>query len=471
MKLNELTLTRAIDLLKNKEITLDDVYADTAKVVAEQNPTINAYLTMNEQALEQAKQRADLPLAGVPIAVKDNYLTKGIVTTASSKLLETFVPQFESTVTARMMAAGGVTYGKTNLDAWAHGSSTETSDFGPTLNPRNTAYVPAGSSGGSAAAVAADMCIAALGTETAGSTRLPAAWCGVVGLKPTYGRVSRAGIVPMGSSLDSPGPITKTVADAALLFGMIAGNDPYDATTTAEPVDDYVATLNDGIKGVRIGVCYLDHEHIAGTPAAKSVEDAAKLFTSLGATVEYVPLSAKPAPKTVLTHEYAISVYTVIQRSEVSSNMARYDGVRYGKDRNALGAEAKRRIMLGTYALMKGVGLKYYQTAQKVRTLYVQNFQDLFTHYDVLISPTSPGYALKLGESAGNPMFGELMDMLVEPSTIAGLPGISVPSYHDPETNLYLGLNIVANLWQEEKILRLAHTYEQHTSFNPWVKS
>lgn len=470
MKLNELTLIKAIEMLRNKEITLDDVYADTRAAVDAHNPSVNAYLALNEQALEQAKQRSTMPLAGVPIAVKDNYLTRGIVTTASSKLLETFVPQFESTVTARMMDAGGVTFGKTNLDAWAHGSSTETSDFGPTLNPRNPAHVPGGSSGGSAAAVAADMCIAALGTETAGSTRLPAAWCGVVGLKPTYGRVSRAGIVPMGSSLDSPGPITKTVADTALLFGLIAGEDPYDATTTDQPVGEYIASLDKGIKGMRIGVCYLDHEHIAGTPAAKSVEDAADLFTSLGAIVEYVPLSAKPAPKTVLTHEYAISVYTVIQRSEVSSNMARYDGVRYGKDRSTLGAEAKRRIMLGTYTLMKGVGLKYYQTAQKVRTLYIQNFQDLFTHYDALISPTSPGYALKLGESAGNPMFGELMDMLVEPSTIAGLPGISVPSHHDPETNLYLGLNIVANQWQEETILRLAYAFEQNTKWNPWIK-
>lgn len=469
MKLNTLTLTKTIELLKKKEISLDDLYTDTQEAVSEKNKELNVYLAMNEEAFEDAKHRVDLPLAGVPIAVKDNFLTKGIVTTASAKLLDNFVPPFESTVSKKMMDAGGVTLGKTNLDAWAHGSSTETSDFGPTLNPRNTAYVPGGSSGGSAAAVAADMCIAALGTETAGSIRLPASWCGVVGLKPTYGRVSRAGIVPMGSSLDSPGPITKTVEDAALLLNIIAGKDPYDATTSDAVVPDYTKMLNDGVRGMCIGVCYLDHEHIKGTPAAAAIEEAAKLFTSMGATVEYIPIAQTLTPKTVLTHEYAISVYTVIQRSEVSSNLARFDGIRYGHARSYFGEEAKKRIMLGTFTLTKGVGQKYYQTAQKVRTLYIRNFQDLFSHFDALISPTSPGYAVKLGESAGNPMFGELMDMLVEPSTIAGLPGISIPCFQDPTTNLHLGLNIVGDLWQEEKILKLAYAFEQTTKWNQWI--
>lgn len=469
MTLNTLTLNEALKKLAKKEFSLTELYRDIDHAVRTMNPELNVYLSINKEAKKQAAD-ADGPLGGLPLAVKDNFLTRGMPTTASSNVLWGFLPPYESTVTERLRKSGGVIYGKTNMDAWAHGSSTETSDFGPTKNPRNTGYLPGGSSGGSAAAVAADMCIAAIGSETAGSIRQPASWCGVVGLKPTYGRVSRAGIVAMGSSLDSPGPIGKTVEDCALLFGLIAGADPYDATTGDMPVPDLTAVQHAGVKGMKIGIVYMDHPHIRGTDVDKAVKQAGKVFASLGAHVEEVPLSEKLEEGKILTPDYAIGVYTVVQRAEVSSNLARYDGVRYGRDRSYFGEEAKRRIMLGTFTLSKGYADKYYIRAQQVRSLYIKNFHDLFGRYDILISTPTPGYALPLGASAGSPMFGELQDMMVEPSSLAGLPGISVPVYRNPSTNLYLGLNIMADQWQEEKMIRAASAFEQNTDWNPWLK-
>ena len=467
-KLNTLTLVKAIELLKNKEIALDELYNDTEEAVSAKNPELNIYLKINEQAREDAKRQEAFPLAGLPIAVKDNFLTVGLETTAAANVLQGYMPQYESTVTKKLKGAGGVILGKTNMDAWAHGSSTETSDFGPTKNPRNPAHLPGGSSGGSAAAVAADMCLAALGTETAGSIRQPAAWCGVVGMKPTYGRVSRYGVVAMGSSLDSPGPLGKTVEDCALLFTHIAGRDEHDATTNLQPVPDVLKTLKTGIKGLRVGICYLDHPNRKGTVVDRSVRDAANVLERLGAHVTDVPLSDQLEKGKILKHDYAIGVYTVVQRSEVSSNLARYDGIRYGNNRGAFGEEAKRRIMLGTFTLTKGYADKYYIRAQQVRSLYIQNFQELFKTFDILISSPSPSYALPIGAAGGDPMFGELQDMLVEPSSLAGLPGISVPCYRDPQTNLYLGLNIMADHWQEEKIFRAAYAYEQVAEWNSW---
>lgn len=443
MKRNTLTLSETIKKLKAKEISHSELYRDIHEAIAEGNEKLNVYLALDTKAVEKAEKLLDTPLAGAPIAVKDNYMTIGLPSTASSNVLRGFVPPFDATVIRKVKQSGGVILGKTNMDAWAHGSSTETSDFGPTKNPRNPEYLPGGSSGGSAAAVAADMTIAALGTETAGSIRQPSAWCGVVGLKPTYGRVSRAGIVAMASSTDSPGPIGKTVEDCALLLNHIAGHDPYDATSSPQPVPDFTKDMKRGVKGLRIGVCYDD---------VASVATSAKLFEKLGAKVEVADIMS---PKS------AIAVYTVVQRSEVSSNLARYDGVRYGNDRSQFGDEAKRRIILGTFTLTKGYAERYYVQAQKVRSLYIENYQNLFKKYDLLISPTSPGYALKLGASRGNPMFGELEDILVEPSALAGLPGINVPCHHDPKTNLYLGLDIIANYWQEEKMIQAAYAFEK----------
>lgn len=455
--LHRLTLKQALDQLKSKKITLTEVYEATEKTILEQNPQVNAYLTLNGAALEQAEKQQGSALEGVPIAVKDNFATKGMRTTASSTVLDNFVPAYESTVTKKLTAAGGVIMGKTNLDAWAHGSSTETSQYGRTLNPRNTDYLPGGSSGGSAAAVAADMCIAAIGTETAGSIRQPSAWCGVVGLKPTYGRVSRYGAIAMASSTDSPGPIAKTVEDAALLLNVLAGHDANDGTTSPQPVPDFTASLGKDIQGMKIGVLYLD---LPGLESIKPYyEKVIEELRTLGATVEVVE---------ALDPHYAISVYTVVQRAEVSSNLARFDGIRFGHDRSYFGPEAKRRILLGTYTLSKGYADKYYNQAQKVRTLFIEDYQKLFTTYDVLISPTSPGFAKKVGASESSALFGELEDMLLEPSSIIGVPGLSVPCYRDPDTNLFLGLNIMAPMWREDLVIQVGDAYERATEWNTW---
>ncbi len=455
--LHTLTLAQALEKLKRKEISLGDIWADVQSSIDQQNTKLNAYLTLNTAAENERQAAAQLPLAGVPIAVKDNFATKGLRTTASSTVLDTFVPEFESTVTARLKAAGGVIVGKTNLDAWAHGSSTETSQYGRTLNPRNTDYLPGGSSGGSAAAVAANMCIAAIGSETAGSIRQPSAWCGTVGLKPTYGRVSRFGAVAMASSTDSPGPIAKTVEDAAIVLNHLAGHDDRDGTTSAQPVPDFTQTLGKEIKGLKVGVLYLD---LPGLEASRPhFEAAMKVLSDLGAEVESV---------TAMDPRLAISVYTIVQRGEVSSNLARYDGIRYANDRSFFGDEAKRRIMLGTYTLSKGYADQYYNLAQKVRTLFMQDFEQLFAKYDVLVSLSSPGFAKKIGASEDSAMFGELEDMLLEPSSITGLPGINVPCYRDAKTNLFLGMNIMAPMWQEAKMIQVADAFERATTWNTW---
>ena len=353
MKLNTLTLKQVIEMLRKKEISLSDLYKDIHEAIAVDNAKLNIYLALDPEALKKAQIVRESPLAGVPFGVKDNFLTPGLSTTASSNVLKNFIPPYESTVTKKLKKAGGIVVGKTNMDAWAHGSSTETSDFGPTKNPRNPAHLPGGSSGGSAAAVAGDMCIAALGAETAGSIRQPAAWCGVVGLKPTYGRVSRYGIIAMGSSLDSPGPIGKTVYDTALVLNYIAGRDSSDATTSQYPVLDYTKNLQKGVKGMRIGICYIDHEKLKGSQVAQAILDAGKLYEKHGAIVDTIKLSDQLKPNTILSPDYALSAYTVFQRSEVSSNLARYDGIRYGHGRSSFGDEAKRRIMLGTFTLSK----------------------------------------------------------------------------------------------------------------------
>lgn len=456
-KLNTLTLRQALDGLKEKSFSLDELYAATTDAIEKDNKALNIYLTLDEEALEKAEQVKSLPLMGVPVAVKDNFSTKDMRTTASSKVLDSFVPQFDSTVTRKLKEAGGVIIGKTNLDAWAHGSSTETSDFGRTLNPRNAEYLPGGSSGGSAAAVAADMCIVSIGSETAGSIRQPSAWCGTVGLKPTYGRVSRYGAVAMASSTDSPGPIAKTVEDAAIMLNHLAGHDTNDGTTSPQPAPDFTAPLGKSIKGMKVGIIYHDIEGIEF--ANEKLTEQMKVLEELGAVVEKT---------SAFDPHYAIGVYTVVQRAEVSSNLARYDGVRYGHDRSTFGAEAKRRQMLGTYTLSKGHSEKYYELAQKVRTLYLEDYKKLFQKYDVLIAPSSPGFAKKVGVTEGAAMFGELEDLLLEASSLTGLPGISVPYFHDPKTNLFLGANIIAPMWGEERIIQVADAFEKNTPWNTW---
>ena len=467
---NTLTLAESIRMLKSKEISHAELYRAIHDEISDKNADLNIYLAQDHEALAKAEKLLNTPFAGAPLAVKDNFLTVGIPTTASANVLKGYMPHYESTVTKKLKEAGAVVVGKTNMDAWAHGSSTETSDFGPTKNPRNPEYLPGGSSGGSAAAVASNMTVAAIGTETAGSIRQPAAWCGVVGFKPTYGRVSRYGVVAMASSTDSPGPITKTVEDAAIMLSVMAGKDRYDATTVDKPVPDYAKSMKRGVKGMKIGICYMDHPKLKGTDVDRAVSKAGHVFEELGASVESVPISETVQPGKILTPDYAIGVYTVVQRGEVSSNLARYDGVRFGNGRDMFSHEAMNRIMLGAFTLSKGYADKYYVKAQAVRTLSRQNFAELFSRYDILLSTPTPGYALKAGASSGDPLFGELQDMLVEPSSLVGNTGISVPCFSDPATNLPLALNIMADQWQEEKVFAAAYAYEQATTWNPWVQ-
>lgn len=460
--LNKLTLKQALTGLTKRDFSAREVQQGVLDQIKAKNAELNIFLDYHQEL--PAEDGGEFfnstgQLSGIPIAVKDNYLTKDLVTTASANVLRGYRPHYESTVITKLRAAGAYFIGKTNMDAWAHGSSTETSDFGPTKNPRNPDYMPGGSSGGSAAAVAADLCIAALGTETAGSIRQPAAWTGLVGLKPTYGRVSRYGIVAMGSSLDSPGPMTKTVEDAAILLNLMAGRDACDSTTSPLPVEDYTSYLDQPASGLKVGLLYSDLDELKNIwPLYRP---ALAVLAELGVSVE---------PAQAMDPRYAIPLYAVIQRGEVSSNLARYDGYRYGQGRDQMGAEAKRRIMIGTYTLSKGYAAKSYVKAQQVRTLYIQDFDKLFAKYDLLIAPTSPGYALKLGESAKYPFFGELMDMLLEPSSMAGLPGINLPVYFDPQTNLPLGLNIIAPAFKEGRLIQLASAFEKAAGINQWLK-
>lgn len=380
------------------------------------------------------------------MAIKDNFLTQGLRTTASSKVLDNYIPQYDSTVVEKLKKAGAIILGKTNMDAWAHGSSTETSDYGPTLNPWNTGHLPGGSSGGSAAAVRADMCTFAIGSETAGSIRQPAAWCGITGFKPTYGRISRYGVIAMASSTDSPGPLTKTAVDASTITSLLAGKDPSDATTIP---GNYQKILPKNGKKLKIGVAVEYLLPQMKDEVKKLIREAAGVLLRLGMSVEDISL---------MDPNYSVGVYTIVQRSEVSSNLARYDGIRYGLDRSHFGEEAKRRIMLGTYTLSSGYYDQYYQKALKVRTMIIEDFNRAFRQVDLVIGATSPGPALKVGASRNQPMFGEMEDILVEPSSIAGLTGISVPcGFVD---GLPIGLQIIGPQGGEESVFRVALEYQ-----------
>lgn len=462
MKLNTLTLKEAITGLKNKQFSSYELTKACIDRIETTEPKINAFVSQNEVALEVARQADVLisqgvdfeaqPLIGIPVAVKENCLTEGIVTTASSKVLDSFVPPFDATVVSKLKTAGAIIVGKTNMDAWAHGSSTETSDFGTTKNPWNTNHLPGGSSGGSAAAVSADDCIVAIGTETAGSIRQPAAWCGITGLKPTYGRVSRYGVVAMASSTDSPGPMTKDVYDAALLLNAIAGPDKYDATTIKADYFVDPSKINPQIQEMRVG---LPNEYLLkqmDPRVIQLIKEAAKVFESLGAKVEETSL---------LDPQYSIYVYTILQRSEVSSNLARFDGIRYGNDRSYFGEESKKRMMLGTYSLSTGYYDEYYKKAQRVRTLIVEDYKKAFNKFDILIGAVSPGPALKVGASKNQPMFGEMEDVLVEASSIAGLTSLSVPCGF--VNGLPIGLQITGAQQAEETVIKAGLAYQLAT--------
>lgn len=470
MELNTLTITKALDGLRKKKFSSLELTTSCLTQIKKHNPTFHAFITVcKKEALEQAKkadkiiqqelsltQGRSLPLLGIPIALKDIFVTKGIKTTAASKVLEHYIPQYDATVVTRLKNTGAIILGKSNLDAWAHGSSGENSDFGATKNPWNTAYVPGGSSSGSAVSIAADMSLASTGTDTGGSIRLPASFCNVVGLKPTYGRVSRYGIVAMASSLDSIGHFTKTVEDSALLLKITAGKDEFDATTPLKEVPNYTKNLQKGVKGLKIGIPKECFSEGLDSSVKNIIEQALKAYEKLGAHLVEISL-----PHT----EYANACYYVIQPSEVSSNLARYDGIRFGNNRSFFGDEAKRRIMLGTFTLSAGYYDAYYKKAMQVRTLIKRDFEKVFDIVDVIITPVSPTLPWKLGEKVSDPLQMYLSDIFTVTANLAGIPGLSVPVGF--ANGFPVGMQILGPHFSEELLFQVGYAYERETE---WYK-
>ncbi len=465
--------------LQRGEVSARELTDQHLARIAAVDPTVHAFLEVTAERARADADRIDAarlagealpPLAGIPLAIKDNLCTKGVRTTCSSRMLETFVPPYESTVTERLWNAGAVLLGKTNLDEFAMGSSTETSAFGPSRNPWNPERVPGGSSGGSAAAVAAGECLASLGSDTGGSIRQPASFCGVVGLKPTYGRVSRWGLVAFASSLDQVGPFSSSVADSAEILQVIAGADRRDSTCLTNPVPDYIATLNQPVQGLRVGIIRECFEAEGLDPQVKaSVLAAAAQLEQLGC--ELVDISC---PR----FNDGIATYYVIAPSEASANLARYDGVKYGHRAPAdagadnlatmtarsraegFGDEVQRRILIGTYALSAGYVDAFYRKAQQVRTLIRRDFDRAFERVDLLLTPTSPTTAFRFGAHAEDPLAMYLADLLTIPANMAGLPAINVPCGFDDQ-GLPIGLQLIGGVLQEARLLQLAHHYEQ----------
>ncbi len=475
MELYRLTIHDAHELLKKKEISSRELTESVLDRIEAVEDRIGAYITVTkDQALahadvadESIKNGDCMPLTGIPLSIKDIICTKGIPTTCASKILEGFVPTYDGTVVQKLKAAHAVIVGKTNLDEFGMGSSTENSATKKTRNPWDVARIPGGSSGGSAAAAAADMCIGSLGTDTGGSIRQPASHCGVVGLKPTYGRVSRFGLVAFASSLDQIGPIAKDVTDAALLLNVISGHDPSDSTSVPRGVPDYTKVLVSGLKGVTVGIpTGYDKEGI-DPDVADAIQKAVKVIEGLGATCREV----------ILPHaEYSVAVYYLIAPAEASSNLARYDGVKYGfRDKSSedllqmyrstrstgLGTEVQRRIILGTYALSAGYYDAYYGKASQVRTLIMEDYKKAFEACDVLLTPVAPTPAFRLGEKE-EPLAMYLSDIFTISANLAGIPGISVPCGFSRE-GLPVGLQILANHFNEEKLLKVAYNFEQAT--------
>jgi aspartyl-tRNA(Asn)/glutamyl-tRNA(Gln) amidotransferase subunit A len=491
-QLHQLTVHEAHELLKRREISATELTQAVLKRIAEVEEKVHSCVTVVEDVARQAAEEVDnhirtageiSPLTGVPVLIKDVICTRGIRTTCSSRMLENFIPPYDATVAEKLKAQRAIIVGKTNMDEFAMGSSTEHSAFFPTRNPWDLGRVPGGSSGGSAAAVAADEAMYSLGSDTGGSVRQPAALCGVVGLKPTYGRVSRFGLIAFASSLDQIGPLTKDVTDCALVMNVVAGYDFRDSTSVPYPVPDYTRQLVPDIKGLRIGIPREYFVEGMQNGVRVALETAIEKLHELGAEIDW---------EVSLPHtKYALAVYYILAPSEASANLARYDGVKYGfSERDAsnviettektrqfgFGAEVKRRIMLGTYALSAGYYDAYYLKAQKVRTLIKREFDQAFEKYDALVTPTSPVVAFKLGEKLEDPMQMYLSDVCTLPINIAGIPAISIPAgfAEDPSPSLGsgsgqglpIGMQIIGKPFSEETLLRIAFAYEQATDWH-----
>ena len=480
MNLHELTIHSAHQLLKNKTLSSVELTRAVLDRIAAVDEKVGAFLTVTaESALKQA-ETADAalaggnvsPLTGIPLGIKDLICTKGLRTTCASRILENFVPPYSATVMEKLEQAGAVMVGKLNMDEFAMGSSTENSGFQLTRNPWGLTRIPGGSSGGSAAAVAAGMCLGALGSDTGGSIRQPASHCGVVGMKPTYGRVSRFGLVAFASSLDQIGPLAKDVTDCALLMNAICGHDPKDSTSVPEAVPDFTSSLKDGLKRITIGIPK-EYQRSQGLDAEVSaaVSRAVQTITDLGAACVEVSL-----PHT----EFAVAAYYVIAPSEASSNLARYDGVKYGfrdVDSDGLitmyrrtrskgfGPEVQRRIILGTYALSAGYYDAYYKKASQVRTLIMEDFKKSFQQCDVILSPVAPTPAFKIGEKADDPLTMYLSDIFTLSANLAGIPGMSVPCGFSNQ-GLPIGLQLMGNHLNESTLLKVAYNFEKATDFH-----
>jgi aspartyl-tRNA(Asn)/glutamyl-tRNA(Gln) amidotransferase subunit A len=464
MELTQLSISQIQEGLKNKKFSSLEVVKASLGKIKKTNPKINAFLTVREkEALEEAKKAYVLlsrqssvfkqqPLLGIPIAVKDIFCTKGIRTTAAAEVLENYIPVYDATAVRKLKEAGAIIIGKANLDAWAHGSSGENSDFGPTKNPWNEDYVPGGSSSGSAAATAAQMAFGALGTDTGGSIRQPASFCGVLGLKPTYGRISRYGVIAMASSLDTVGCFGKEVMDLAILLQIMAGRDKYDATSLNQPIPNYQQNLGKKKQNLRIGLPKEYFSQGLDRKVEKKIKEAIKKLEKQGAKITEVSL-----PHT----SYALAVYYIIQPSEVSSNLARYDGIRYGFNRSFFNEEAKRRIMLGTYALSAGYYEAYYLKAMKVRTLIKKDFDEVFQKVDLLLTPVSPTLPFKIGEKISDPLAMYLSDIYTVTANLAGIPALSLPA--GLVDKLPVGFQLLGPQLSEELIFQVAYQYEQTT--------
>lgn len=480
MELYSLTVSEIARKIKEKEITIKEVLDSVYNRIENVEEKVSAYVTLTkEQAYNRAtklQERLDNGedigiMGGVPIAIKDNICTNGIKTTCSSKMLEDFVPFYDATVIEKLENAGAIIIGKTNMDEFAMGSSTENSAIKKTKNPWDLERVPGGSSGGSAAAVACDIAPCALGTDTGGSIRQPASFCNVVGLKPTYGLVSRYGIVAYASSLDQVGPLTKSVEDAAVLLNVIAGKDEKDTTSADIPKKDYLKSIKDDIKGKKIGVPTEFISDGINEDVKKAYEENLNTLKELGAEIIEIKLDYA---------KYSLPTYYIIATAEASSNLGRYDGIRYGhraKDFSSLdelyvksrtegfGDEVKRRIMLGTYVLSSGYYDAYYKRGQKVRTLIIDDFKKAFEKCDVIAIPTTPNTSFKFGEKTSNPLEMYLEDIYTVPVNIAGLPGISVPGGFD-KNGMPIGMQFISKAFDEENLLQVAYTFEKNTGFN-----
>lgn len=480
MELYSLTVSEIARKIKEKEITIKEVLDSVYNRIENVEEKVSAYVTLTkEQAYNRAtklQERLDNGedigiMGGVPIAIKDNICTNGIKTTCSSKMLENFVPFYDATVIEKLENAGAIIIGKTNMDEFAMGSSTENSAIKKTKNPWDLERVPGGSSGGSAAAVACDIAPCALGTDTGGSIRQPASFCNVVGLKPTYGLVSRYGIVAYASSLDQVGPLTKSVEDAAILLNVIAGKDEKDTTSADIPKKDYLKSIKDDIKGKKIGVPTEFISDGINEDVKKAYEENLNTLKELGAEIIEIKLDYA---------KYSLPTYYIIATAEASSNLGRYDGIRYGhraKDFSSLdelyvksrtegfGDEVKRRIMLGTYVLSSGYYDAYYKRGQKVRTLIIDDFKKAFEKCDVIAIPTTPNTSFKFGEKTSNPLEMYLEDIYTVPVNIAGLPGISVPGGFD-KNGMPIGMQFISKAFDEGNLLQVAYTFEKNTGFN-----